>query len=100
MEIVLQLLRSRNFKAAPKKISLFQKEMEFLGHKIGSGYISPQQAKVQAIATYPRPTSKKGIRTFLGVTGFYRKFIPGYSTVANPLFAMTTKQAPDKLNWS
>lgn len=76
LQIVLQLLRVKNLKAAPKKVCLFGQDMEFL-----------------------RPNRKKGVRTFLGVTGFYQKFIPNYSTIANPLFQITTKQAPDKPTW-
>lgn len=68
LSIILQLLRSHNFKAAPKKVSLFKSQMDFLGHTIGSGCIAPQQAKIQAILSYPKPTTKKGVRTFLGVT--------------------------------
>lgn len=99
LHIILQLLRNKNLKAAPK-ISLFQREMEFLGHKIRCGNTSPQEAKIQAIATYPTPTTKKAVRTFLGVTGFYRKFIPNYSTIANPLFAMTAKQDQERPSWT
>ena len=61
--------------------------------------MKPQEAKVKAIQDYPVPTTKKQIQSFLGSTGYYRKFIPRYSTVAACLSSLTKKSEPDKLVW-
>ena len=55
---------------------------EFLEHTVGVGSISPQQAKVDAMASFYRPITKKNVRSFLGLAGYYRRYIPA---IAAPL---------------
>jgi hypothetical protein len=50
--------------------------VEYLGHKVGQGYVTPIIAKVEAIAKFPIPTNKKELMRFLGMTGFYRNSVP------------------------
>lgn len=99
LENVFQLLRQHKLRASPEKATLCKQTLNFLGHKIGSGTISPQEAKIDALRNYQRSITKKGICAFLGATGFYQKFICNYSTIATPLFKMTTKLAPEKPEW-
>lgn len=100
LKTVFDILRKRKLRASPSKAVLARHTLNFLGHTIGQGQISPQTMKITAIQNYVRPTNKKGIRAFLGASGFYRKFIPNYSKIAAPLYSMTSKNAPDKLLWN
>lgn len=100
LQTVFDILRGHRLRASPKKAVFCKHTLDFLGHRIGSGTITPQQAKIEALRTYNRPATKKGIRSFIGATGFYRKFIRNYSTIATPLYKMTTKIAPDRPHWT
>ena len=53
-----------------------------------------------AIANYVKPTTKKGVRAFLGTTGYYRKFVAGYGRLAKPLTSMTRKLEPEQVCWT
>ena len=72
--------------------------VEYLGHKVGQGYVTPIMAKVEAIAKFPIPTNKKGLMRFLGMTGFYRKFCPNFSSTVSPLTNLLQKKA--KFDWT
>ena len=49
---------------------------------------------------WPRPTSKKQVKSFLGLVGYYQRFIPGFATLASPLNDLTRKALPDRIRWS
>lgn len=100
LQAVFDILRKYKLRASPEKAVLCKETVNFLGHQIGSGRISPLDAKITALRSYRRPETKKGIRSFLRATGFYRKFIKNYSTIASPLYLMTTKTAADRPKWS
>ena len=74
--------------------------MYLLGHVVGSGVVKPVTSKLQAVDQFPKPTTKKQVRSFLGLTGYYRRFIPHYATIAAPLSNLTKKSEPDKVIWS
>ena len=74
--------------------------MCYLGHVIGSGKVSPEAAKIQSVQSFQRPTTKTGVRSFLGLTGYYRKFIPGYATTAAPLIDLTSRARPNQVAWT
>jgi len=59
--------------------------VEYLGHIISEKGVEPVQAKVEAIQQWPIPKNLKALRGFLGLTGFYRRFIQGYTSIAAPL---------------
>ena len=71
----------------------------YLGHIVGNGEVKPEQTKIEAVSAFPIPTTKKQVRAFLGLTGYYRKFIPDYATVALPLTDLTRKQMPNQVVW-
>lgn len=71
-----------------------------LGHVAGSGNIRPAEDKVSAIEQFPVPKTKKQVRSFLGLIGFYRKFIPKFADIAVCLTDLTKKFAPQKVKWS
>lgn len=57
----------------------------FLGYRIGGGEIRPSEGKLKAVKNFPQPKNEKAVQSFLGLTGFFRKFIDKYSTIARPL---------------
>ena len=84
----------------PSKCSFGFSELEFLGHIAGNGTIKPVQDKVSAIMNFPVPKTKKGVRSFLCVIGFYRKFISRCAEISLPLSDLTKKNVPNKVKWS
>ena len=97
---LLTRLRSANLTAKPSKCSVGYKQIECLGHIVGNASISPNPDKVEVIQTAIRPGTKKQLRSFLGLVGFYRKFVPNFSLVALPLTDLTKKGCPNKLQWT
>lgn len=57
-------------------------------------------SKVETIQNFPIPTTKEKVKSFLGMIGFYRKFIPNFATVALPLTDLTRKRTPNKIKWT
>ncbi len=66
---------------------------------MGRGLIRPQEKKVTAILSAPRPSTKTQVRAFLGLAGYYRCFIPNFSSLASPLTDLTRKGQPEKVPW-
>ncbi|GJZ92398.1 reverse transcriptase domain-containing protein, partial [Tanacetum coccineum] len=77
-----------------EKCHFMVKEGIVLGHKISKSEIEVDKAKVDVIAKFPHPTSIKGIRSFLGHTGFYRRFIQDFSKIARPMIQPFEKETP------
>ena len=71
-----------------------------LGHVVGNGEVRPEEAKVQGVHDFPTPKTKKQVRAFLGITGYYRKFIAHFSEIATPLTDLTKKNAPNQVRWT
>ena len=96
LRVVLQRLEETGLKLKPEKCVIAGRSCQFLGHVVGEGQIRPLEAKVKAVAGYPHPTKKKQMRAFLGLTNYYKRFIPGYGAIAVPLNDATTRKlAPD-----
>ena len=89
VEWVLTRLRDEGYIAHPDKCEFFQREVSFLGHVVNERGLAVQQHKVEAVQRWPVPKSKKDVRAFLGLTGYYRKFIEGYGRLAIPLTELT-----------
>jgi hypothetical protein len=93
-------LHSANLSVRPTKCSIGYASLECLGHKVsGLGQLQPQPDKLEAIRDARRPETKKQVRSFLGLVGFYRKFIPNFSVIAGPLTDLTRKGEPNKVSW-
>ena len=69
----------------------------FLGHVVSADGIHTDPSKVEAVKTYPVPKTVKQIRAFMGLVGFYRKFILGFGQIASPLYQLMNKDA--KFKW-
>ena len=97
---ILQQLRQAGLTAKPQKCQFAMKECVYLGHDFGGGQVKPLPSKVDAVSSYPIPQTKKQVRTFLGLTGYYRKFIPNYTEIPAPLTDLTKKSAPTRVQWT
>ncbi|KAM7312087.1 uncharacterized protein ISCGN_008992 [Ixodes scapularis] len=96
---VFERLRSAGLTAKPSKCQLARGEVRYLGHIVGQGLRRPDELKVEAVRDFPRPEKKTGIRAFLGLTGYYQRYIPQYSEKASPLTDALRKTEPDKIRW-
>nr|XP_040058772.1 uncharacterized protein LOC120834693 isoform X2 [Gasterosteus aculeatus aculeatus] len=100
LKAVLGSLRRAGLTANPKKCHLGLEEAEYLGYTIGRGSVRPQSRKVEAIATWPKPATKRQVKTFLGLVGYYQCFIPHFATIAAPLHEMTKNSHPHQVLWT
>jgi hypothetical protein len=95
---VLEILRENKLYAKLDKCEFWLKEVIFLGHIILAGGICVDPGKVEAVLKWEKPTNVTEIRSFLGLAGYYRRFIEGFSTIASPLTKLTRKEV--RFNWS
>uniref|UniRef100_A0A8C2BR64 Gypsy retrotransposon integrase-like protein 1 n=1 Tax=Cyprinus carpio TaxID=7962 RepID=A0A8C2BR64_CYPCA len=100
LRAVLRSLRGAGLTANPKKCAIGRVEVRYLGFHLGHGQVRPQIDKTAAVATCPRPKTKKEVRQFLGLAGYYRRFIPNYSDLTSPLTDLTKKEVPDTVQWT
>ena len=94
---VLDSLRSAKLTAKPSKCMIGYDSIECLGHNIVGQTVRPQEDKIQAIRDAPRPSTKRQVKSFLGLAGFYRRFIPNFSSIASPLTDLTKKNRPNSI---
>jgi hypothetical protein len=91
---ILNKLHTHNLYLKPEKCLFEQTTMEFLGVVLEKGAICMDPTKIKGVTDWPRLQTVKDVCTFLGFTGFYRYFIPHYSTIARPLIHLTKKATP------
>jgi hypothetical protein len=88
---VLSRLREVNLKLNPSKCCFVAASVVFLGHVVNKEGTRPDPSKIDAMRGFPTPTIVTTVRSFLGLTGYYRNYIKGYSKLAGPLFKLTKK---------
>jgi hypothetical protein len=93
VRLVIQTLRHNKLAVKQSKCSFGASSIDYLGHIISNGVVAMDPAKVEAVQAWPRPTTVKALRGFLGLTGYYRKFIQNYGLVAHPLTQLLKKEA-------
>ena len=93
-------IRAANLTVIPSKSLFGFPSLEYVGQKVGNGELSPKVDKVSQIQDAPRPTTKKQVRSFLGLTGYYRAYIQSYADKALPLTDLTKKGKPNKVQWT
>lgn len=89
-------LRKVGPKLQPDKCEYLRPELDFLGHLITSEGVKPNLLKIEAITNFRTPRNITETQSFLGLTGYYRKFIKNYSTIAKPFTELTKKDIPFK----
>ena len=76
LEGVLEKLREFGLTAKPSKCKFFRKKCEYLSHLVGGGELQPLEAKIKVLKEFTKPNTKHELRAFLGLTNYYRQFIP------------------------
>lgn len=89
---VFMLMRENNLYAKKSKCAFATERVEYLGHYIQAQGISTDPSKVQAVADWPLPLNLKQLRGFLGLAGYYRRFVRNFGTTARTLTALTKKK--------
>ncbi|GFO35436.1 Zinc finger protein [Plakobranchus ocellatus] len=92
-------LQEANFTVRPVKCLLGSRTVDFLGHSLGRGAIGLQDENVEKVRNAPRPKTKRKIRAFLGLVGYYKEFVPNFAAVSAPLSDLVRKGQPNVVNW-
>ena len=91
---VFQRLHKADLKMKKKKCDFFKEELHYLGHLISTQGIAPRADKLEAIQQMTPPTNQTQTRSFLGLTGYYAKFVPHYQTLVKPMTKRTRSTRP------
>jgi len=91
---VMEKLWEQKLFAKLSKCSFWQREMGFLGHIFSAKGVSVDPEKIEAIRDWPKPTNATEIRSFLGLAGYYRRFVKGFASMAQPMSKLTGKNVP------
>ena len=90
LEAVFRKLEEAGLKLKPSKCELFWRKLAYLGHVISAKGVATDESKIEAIKNWPTPITVTDVRSFLGFTGYYCRFIPKYVQVARPLHELTS----------
>ncbi|PNY17392.1 Ty3/gypsy retrotransposon protein [Trifolium pratense] len=93
LKVVFQCLLTHEFCLKQSKCSFAQSSIDYLGHIVSAEGVGPDPTKIEAMVSWPVPSNVKQLRGFLGLTGFYRKFICKYASIAAPLTALLKRDA-------
>jgi len=91
---VFDRLRAQSLNLEPDKCEFLRKEVYFLGYKVTAEGVAMDERKVAAIQNYPVQNNTKQLKAFLGLVGFYLKFVPRFSPIASPLHKLTGTNVP------
>ena len=95
---VFERLRQAKLKLGAAKCTFAAKEVSYLGHRVTEEGLLPDPSLLAAIRDIPPPTTATEVRSFLGLAGYYRRYVKGFAAIAAPLFALTRKEA--LFHWS
>ena len=93
-------IREARLTVKPSKCSFGYETVDFVGHTVGRATMRALPGKVEQILNVDVPKTKKQVRAFLGLAGYYRKFVPNYAAISAPLSDLTKKGAPNQVKWS
>ncbi|GFX83678.1 retrovirus-related Pol polyprotein from transposon 297 [Trichonephila clavipes] len=101
VETVLQRIKRAKLTIKPSKCKFAQQNVKFLGHIVCLGFRTPSEIKVQAVLEFPTPRTKTQIRAFLGLAGYYQKYINLFSVIAAPLMdALKGRAKKGEITWT
>ncbi|XP_074337579.1 putative mitochondrial protein AtMg00860 [Apium graveolens] len=98
LRVVLEILGNNKLYAKYRKCEFCLDQVAFLGYIVSAVRIKVDPAKVEAITNWPRPSTATEVRSFLGLAGYYHRFVEGFSTIAMPLTQLTRKS--NKFIWT
>ncbi|KAL2252041.1 UNVERIFIED_CONTAM: Retrovirus-related Pol polyprotein from transposon [Sesamum indicum] len=98
LRTILQILREKQLYGKFSKCEFWMEEIAFLGHVVSKKGVQPDPAKVKAILEWEPPKNVTEVRSFLGLAGYYRRFVKDFSIIAKPLTNLLKKNAP--FNWN
>nr|XP_051206440.1 uncharacterized protein LOC127321439 [Lolium perenne] len=91
---VLQLLQDNQWRVKISKCLFAQPSIHYLGHVISASGVATDEEKIATVKEWPTPMDVKQLRSFLGLAGYYRKFVQGYGSISQPLIALLRKNTP------
>ena len=100
LQDIFKRFADANLVVRPHKCHLGDAKVPYLGHVVGAQSLRPLHSKVEAVQSFPRPQTKKEVRSFLGLVGYYNRYIPNFSHIAAPLSDLTRKGTANQVRWS
>ena len=94
LEKIFQRLQEFGLKMKCEKCAFFKKHIQYLDHLVSEKGFEPLPEKLEAIKKMPAPTTSKEVKQFLGLIGYYRKFVPRFSDISRPLTKLTRHDTP------
>ena len=95
--VIVTRFRNANLKLHPSKCDFGKREVKYLGHIVGTESVRPDPGKEQAMTLFPEPTSQKTLTSFLGLCGFYCRYVCSYSQIVSPMLRNLKKDV--KFEW-
>ena len=93
LEKVFKRLKEANVRLKPSKCYFVQSKVDYLGHVVSAEGLSPNPNKIKAVQEFPVPINSTGVKAFLGLCNYYRRFVKGFAQIASPLNRLTSKHA-------
>ena len=90
---VLDRLRAANLKLHPTKCTFVQHRVDFLGHVLSNRGVDVQEEKIACVRGWPEPQNLAELRAFLGLCGYYRRFVDNFASIATPLYKLHRNEA-------
>ena len=100
LRLLLSTLRDHGLTVNPSKLVIGQTSIHFLGHSVSNGTLAPIASQVSKVLDLKTPSTKKQVRSLMGLISYYRAFIPEFSSITSPLTDLLRKGSPEKTVWT